>query len=118
MVIRSVDHRHLDRLLGQQFGRFQAAKSGPDDDDVRLWRIHLFHNIISYVEKGKRAICSRKTGCQEAKVPLSSAPYAESDSAEQNSKIRLEAVQNYRDGQGPASTRLPQAPYVFEERQA
>jgi hypothetical protein len=57
----------------------------------------------------------RKTGCHEAKVALSSAPYAESDRAQQNSKIGLETVQNHRDGQSHAATRFPPASAFLEK---
>jgi hypothetical protein len=56
-----------------------------------------------------------KTGCHEAKVPLSSAPYAESDRAQQNSKSRLKKVQNHRDGQSHAATRFPPASAFLEK---
>src|ERR1043166_4826179 len=62
-------------------------------------------------------ITRRKTGCHEAKVPLSSAPYAESDRAQQNQKISLETVQNHRDGQSHAATRFPPAFAFLQERE-
>jgi hypothetical protein len=68
----------------------------------------MFHPVISYVE----------SGCHEAKLRLSSAPYAETDFAQQNSKISLEAVQDYRDGESYAPARVAEAPAFVKERQA
>ena len=59
-----------------------------------------------------------KSVCHEAKLPLSSAPYAESDRSQQNPKVSLETVQNYRDGQSHAATRFETASAFLEERQA
>jgi hypothetical protein len=60
----------------------------------------------------------RKSGCHEGKLPLSSAPYAESDRTQQNSKSRLETVQDHRDRQSHAATRFAPAFAFLEERQA
>jgi len=51
-----------------------------------------------------------------AELPLSSAPYAETDFPQQNPKIRLETVQDYRDGESDAPARLAAASLVVEER--
>src|SRR5687767_10310620 len=108
MVICPVDDRHPYRLFRQQFRRFEAAKTGADDDDMR-WRAgRVFHKVISYAE----------SGCHEAKLRLSSAPYAETDFAQQNSKSSLEAVQDHRDGESDAPARLAEASAFVEERQA
>jgi hypothetical protein len=60
----------------------------------------------------------RKSVCHEAKLPLSSAPYAESDLAQQNSKVSLETVQDHWDGQSHAATCFAQTSAFLEERQA
>jgi hypothetical protein len=57
----------------------------------------------------------RKSVCHEAKLPLSFAPYAESDRAQQNPEISLEAVQNHRDGQSHASTCFAQTSSFLEK---
>ncbi|MEY2483468.1 MAG: hypothetical protein QOK24_1996 [Verrucomicrobiota bacterium] len=76
------------------------------------------------------AILTRPTGprLQKRRVPvqnrlsqsetaLSSAPYAESDRAQQNPESRLETIQDHGDGQGQASTCFA-PPFAFlEERQ-
>jgi hypothetical protein len=51
-------------------------------------------------------------------VPLSSAPYAKSDCAKQNTEIRLKTVQDYRDRKSDAPARIPQAFDVVEKREA
>jgi hypothetical protein len=96
------------RLVRQQLRRFESAETGADDNDMR-WRLgRIFHSLISYAE----------SGCHEAKLRLSSAPYAETDFAQQNSKISLEAVQDHRDGESDAPARFAEAPAFVEERQA
>jgi hypothetical protein len=59
----------------------------------------------------------RKSVCQGAKPPLSSAPYAEGDRAQQNSKVSLETVQDHWDGQSDAATCFAQTFAFLEERQ-
>ncbi|MEY2518333.1 MAG: hypothetical protein QOF24_92 [Verrucomicrobiota bacterium] len=54
----------------------------------------------------------------QSETALSSAPYAESDRAQQNPESRLETIQDHGDGQGQASTCFA-PPFAFlEERQA
>jgi hypothetical protein len=65
-----------------------------------------------------RAISYVESGCHEAKLRLSSAPYAETDFAQQNSKISLEAFQDYRDWQSHAPTCVAPTFAFVEERQA
>jgi hypothetical protein len=60
----------------------------------------------------------RKSVCHEAKLPLSSAPYAESDRAQQNPKVSLETVQDYWDGQSHAAACFAPASAFLEERKA
>jgi hypothetical protein len=59
-----------------------------------------------------------KSVCHEAKLPLSSAPYAEGDRAQQNSKVSLETVQDHRDRESHAATCFAQTSAFLEERQA
>jgi hypothetical protein len=60
----------------------------------------------------------RKSVCHGAKPPLSSAPYAEGDRAQQDSKVSLETVQDHRDGQSDAATCFAPTSAFLEKRQA
>ena len=60
----------------------------------------------------------RLRACHGAKAPLSSAPYAKGDRAQQDSKVSLETIQDHRDGQSDAATCFAQASPFLEERQA
>jgi hypothetical protein len=53
-----------------------------------------------------------------AESPVSSAPYAKADCAQQNPEIRFEAVQDYRDGKSQAATRIAKTPPFVKEREA
>ncbi len=43
VVVGAIDDRHVDRFVGQAFGRLEAAEAGTDDDDVRVGRFWGFH---------------------------------------------------------------------------
>jgi hypothetical protein len=64
------------------------------------------------------AIEEQQNRLSRALAALSSAPYAKADCAQQNPEVCLEAIQDYRDRESDATTRLPASFAFIEERQA
>src|SRR2546428_13484293 len=123
MIVRPVDDRHAHLFALEFLGRLESSKAGPDDDDMRFWRLAFHARESSRIKKCD----ARRLFAQAANLvgkrlsltetALSCAPYAQAHCAQQDPKIGRETFQDHRDWKSFALAVVAPAFAFLEERE-